>query len=239
MNNAGYVALSRQSGLMRELNSVANNIANSDTAGYRREGFLFSEYIQRLEPQDRSISQTNVGGRFFDPTPGGLTETGGTFDVAIDGAGYFLVETPRGERLTRAGSFMLDPEGQLVTPEGYRVLGEGGGPVAIPAQAGLVTIAVDGTIAADGNPVGRLGLFTAAPTALAREGDNLLRSDEPPTELETPKMRQGFIEQSNVNPVIEISRLIEVQRAYEMGQQLLKDEDERIEKTVNALNAGQ
>ncbi|MEZ5892643.1 MAG: flagellar hook-basal body complex protein [Parvularculaceae bacterium] len=236
MNNASYIALSKQVGLMRELNSVANNIANSDTAGYRRESFLFSEYIQQLEPQDRSISQSNVGGRFFDPLQGALTQTNGTFDVAVDGEGYFLVETPRGDRITRAGSFMLDAESQLVTPQGYRVLGEGGSPVAIPANASLITIATDGSIAADGNPIGKLGLVTAPATTMAREGDNLFRVDGAITELEAPKMRQGFIEQSNVNPVLEISRLIEVQRAYEMGQQLLKDDDARITKTIDAMN---
>lgn len=235
MNNTSYVALSKQTGLARELTSIANNIANTDTAGYRREGFLFSEYVRALEPQDRSVSQSNVGGRFFDATSGAMVETGSPFDVAIESEGYFLVETPRGERLTRAGSFMLDNEGQLITPDGYRVLGEGGSPVAIPPDAASVTIAPDGTIAADGAPVGRLGLVTVAPTALAREGDNLLLATEEYTQVDAPRMRQGFVEQSNVNPVMEITRLIEVQRAYELGQQLMKDEDERISKTVEAM----
>lgn len=235
MNNTSYVALSKQAGLAKELTSVANNIANADTAGYRREGFLFSEYVRALEPQDRSISQANVGGRFFDSTAGAIVETGSPFDVAIESEGYFLVETPRGERLTRAGSFMLDNEGQLITPDGYRVLGDGGSPIAVPAEASSITIAPDGTIAADGAPVGKLGLVTVAPTALAREGNNLLLATEETTQIESPRMRQGFVEQSNVNPVMEISRLIEVQRAYELGQQLMKDEDERISKTVEAM----
>lgn len=235
MSNAVYVALSKQAGLSKELNSIANNVANASTAGYRREGYLFSEYVRALEPQDRSISQANVGGHFFDATPGALSETGGTFDVAIDGEGYFLVETPRGERLTRNGGFQLDAEGQLVTHDGYRVLGDGGSPVAIPPDAVSVTIAPDGSIAADGAPVGQLGLVTADPTALAREGGNLLRATEEYQVVENPRLRQGFIEASNVNTVIEISRLIEVQRAYELGQQLLKDEDERISKTVEAM----
>ncbi|MEO1137002.1 MAG: flagellar hook-basal body complex protein [Pseudomonadota bacterium] len=235
MSNPVYVALSKQAGLAKELNSIANNVANASTAGYRREGYLFSEYVQALEPQDRSMSQANVGGRFFDATPGALTSTGGTFDVAIDGDGFFLVETPRGERLTRNGSFQLDAEGQLITHDGYRVLGEGGSPVAIPPDASSVTIAPDGSIAANGAPIGRLGLVSIEPTALAREGGNLFEATEEYQTLENPKLRQGFVEASNVNAVIEISRLIEVQRAYELGQQLLKDEDERISKTVDAM----
>ncbi len=235
MNNTSYVALSKQAGLSKELNSIANNVANADTAGYRREGFVFSEYIRMLEPQDRSLSQTNVGGRFFDATPGAVVKTGSPYDIAIEGDGYFLVETPRGERLTRAGTFVMNSEGQLTTQEGYAVLGEGGSPIAIPATATTVTIAQDGTIAADGSPIGRMGLVNADPTTLMREGGNLLRSTGDLETLEQPKLRQGFVEESNVNPVLEISRLIEVQRAYEMGQKLLKDEDERISKTVDAM----
>lgn len=235
MSNTVYAALSKQAGLSKELNSVANNIANASTAGYRREGMLFSEYVRALGPQDRSISQANVGGHYFDATPGAVTQTGGMFDVAIDGEGYFLVDTPFGERLTRQGSFMLNAEGELVTPAGHRVLGDSGSPIAIPPEATSITIAQDGSIAADGAPIGKLGLVTVEPTALAREGANLLRAEEDYTQMESPKLRQGFIEESNVNTVLEVSRLIEVQRAYEMGQQLLKDEDERISKTVDAM----
>ncbi|MFC2952231.1 flagellar hook-basal body complex protein [Marinicaulis aureus] len=235
MSNAVYTALSKQAGLMKEMNSIANNIANASTAGYRREGYVFSEYVQRLETQDRSLSQSNVAGHFFDTTQGSLASTGSAFDVAIDGEGYFLIETPRGERLTRMGSFLVDAEGQLVTQDGNRVLGDGGSPVAIPAGANNITIAPDGTIAADGAPIGKLGVVNASPTALAREGDNFLRSDEDYQPVEFAKIRQGFIEGSNVNAVIEVSRLIEVQRAYELNQQLMQDEDERIAKTVEAM----
>ena len=235
MSNTIYTTLSKQAGLLKELNSVANNIANASTAGYRREGYLFSEYVQRLDDQDYSLSQSNVAGRFFDATPGALTRTGATFDVAIDGEGYFLIETPRGERLTRMGGFSMDAEGQLVTQDGYRVLGEGGSPVTIPVGAENITIAPDGTIAADGAPVGKLGLVTTPATALAREGDNLLRTDEEYKPVENPKLRQGFLEESNVNAVIEVSRLIEVQRAYELNQQLMQGEDERIKAAIQAM----
>lgn len=235
MSNSIYTALSKQAGLVKELNSIANNIANASTAGYRREGYLFSEYVQRLEQQDYSLSQSNVGGAFFDTAPGSFTRTGGTFDVAIEGEGFFLVETPRGERLTRQGAFLVDAEGQLVTNDGYRVLGDGGSPVALPVGASNITIAPDGTIAADGAPVGKLGLVTAPATGLAREGDNLFRTEEEYQPVEFAKLRQGFIEESNVNAVIEVSRLIEVQRAYELNQKLMQDEDERIKATIQAM----
>ncbi len=235
MNNAGYVVLSRQSSLMKELSSIANNIANSDTAGFRREGFLFSEYVQAIEGPGQSVSQTNIGGRFFDGRTGGLAETGSPFDLAIDGEGYFAVQTPRGERLTRAGAFMVNHEGEMTNPDGYPLLSESGGPIAIPAGATSVTIAPDGSIAIDGAPLGKIGVFTAPATSLMREGSNLFKATQEKLPVEEPRVAQGFIEDSNVDPVVEIARLIEVQRAYELGQQLLQDEDDRISRTIESF----
>ena len=228
MNNSGYVILSRQASLLRELNSVSNNIANADTTGFKKENQFFSEYIRLLDPQSRSLSQTNIGGRFFDAQQGALTETGATFDLAIEGEGYFKVQTPAGERLTRAGSFSLNTQGELTNPEGYAVLSDGGSPIAIPAGAKTITVAPDGSIAVDGAPLGKVGIVTAQETSLMREGGNLFKTDGEVVEVENPRIAQGFIEESNVNPVVEIARLIEVQRAYEMSQKLLQDEDERI-----------
>jgi flagellar basal-body rod protein FlgF len=235
MNNTSYVIMSRQAGLSKELTSIANNIANADTTGFRREGVLFSEYVKSLGSAERSLSQTRVGGHFFDGSGGAMTKTGGAFDVAIDGEGFFAVETPRGERLTRAGSFMLNAEGQLTTPEGYSVLGEGGSPITIPPGAGEITIAADGAIAGGSVPLGRLTLVTAPETTLQREGGSLFKATEPTQAVERPQLRQGFVEGSNVNSVVELSRLIEVQRAYELGQQLLQQEHDRITKTVEAM----
>jgi flagellar basal-body rod protein FlgF len=235
MNNTSYVIMSRQAGLSKELTSVANNIANADTTGFRREGVLFSEYVKSLGSSERSLSQTRVGGHFYDRSGGAMTKTGGAFDVAIDGEGFFAVETPRGERLTRAGSFMLNSEGQLTTPEGYSVLGEGGSPITIPPGAGEITIAADGAIAGGSVPLGRLTLVTAPETALQREGGSLFKANEPTQAAERAQLRQGFVEGSNVNSVVELSRLIEVQRAYELGQQLLQQEHDRIKKTVEAM----
>ena len=235
MSNANYIVLSRQSGLMKELNSIANNIANADTQGFRREGYMFSEYVRALEGPSESISQTNVAGRFFDPQTGGLSETGAPFDIAINGEGFFAVETPRGERLTRAGSFTLNNAGELTTPEGFAVLSESGGPIAIPAGADKVTFAPDGSIAVDGAPLDKIGVFTAPPTALAREGANLFSTTVEKVAVEDPRVAQGFVEDSNVDPVVEIARLIEVQRAYELGQKLLEDENDRISKTIDTV----
>ena len=232
MNNASYVLMSRQAGLSKELNGIANNIANTDTAGFRSEHHLFSEYIKRLGPTENSVSQTNSAGRFFNTRPGALSQTGNVLDVAIEGQGYFVVETSGGERLTRAGAFVLDNEGQIMTHDGNLVLGEGGTPLTIPPEAETVVVAPDGSISTDGAPIGKLNIVSAAPQSLTREGANLLKSTKPFEAIENPRVRQGFVEDSNVNAVAELSRLIEVQRNYERNQQLLRNEDERILKTI-------
>ena len=121
MDTSSYATLSRQSGLMREMQVVANNIANSATTGYRQEGLIFSEFIQSA-PGQSSVSMSRANIRNTSTEQGALTQTNGTFDLAIEGDGYFKVETPMGERLTRAGAFSPNADGDLVTADGNRVL---------------------------------------------------------------------------------------------------------------------
>ena len=238
MNNVGYTILSRQHGLLSELDSIANNVANSDTVGYRRKGYVFSEYIHELDHQQFSLSQTRVAGHFVDQSHGSLTKTGNAFDLAIEGKGYFVVATPRGDRLTRAGAFTLNTQNQVTTLEGYTVVGEGGSPITIPPDSLDITVSSDGTLSSGDAPIGKLSAVYADPTTLAREGDNLFRPENGYEELVETSLRQGFLETSNVNPVLEISRLISVQRAFEMGQQLMRDEDERISTTIQRMSQG-
>lgn len=244
MDNSSYVNIARQSGLLKELTMIANNIANISTTGYRREGAVFSEYVNAqgkaqsddgLHSLQDSVSMGRLGAHFSDFTVGEMSKTGGSFDVAIDGEGFFGVETAAGERLTRAGNFMTDRDGLLITPSGYPVLNDAGARIQIPPEASVVAIAGDGTISADGNPIGRLGLFTAAPETLQRMGDNLweaLNGSEP---LAEGRVIQGFLEGSNVKAVNEIARMIEVQRSYEAGQKILDFENDRVSKTISAI----
>lgn len=125
MDSPGYVALGRQSGLMREMQIVANNIANLATTGFRREGLIFAEHVSRTETGP-SLSMAHGTARLVDLSQAGLMQTGGTFDLAIQGDGFFLIDTPDGQRLTRAGAFTPSVDGELVTPDGYRLLDAGG-----------------------------------------------------------------------------------------------------------------
>lgn len=234
MDSAGYVALSRQSGLMREMQVVANNIANISTSGFRREGMVFSEHVARLDSEP-SLSMAYGNARIVDLSQAGLTPTGGSFDFGIQGEGFFLVETPQGNRLTRAGSFTPSAEGELVTPDGFRLLDAGGAPVFIPPGAGQVGVATDGTMSADGVPIAQIGLWRPAdPLALQHQSGTLFDGGtlEP---VEAGTIKQGFLEESNVQPVVEISRMIEVQRAYELGQKFMDAEDERVRGVIQAL----
>lgn len=234
MDNAIYAALTRQSGLMREMRTVANNMANSSTTGFRREGVVFSEHMTSLRDGQETLSMANAHGRQVDLTPGSLTLTGGRFDLALEREGFFMVETPQGNRLTRAGAFLLSPEGELINADGYRVLDEGQAPIALPPGARSIGVGADGTVSADGQPVGRIGVFDQPDRSLLRHYGGTLFSSEGAEPVVDPVVRQGFLEESNVNPVLEIARMIEVQRAYELGQSFLDGEDQRIRAAITA-----
>lgn len=233
MDAAGYTTLARQSGLMREMGVVANNIANASTTGFRREGVVFSEFISAMD-QDPSLSMAYASGRQVDLSQATITQTGGTFDFAIQGDGFFLIETPQGERLTRAGSFTPSAEGELVTPDGYRLLDAGGAPIFVPPD-GKVAMAQDGTLSANGEPIAQIGIWQPSdPLALRHQSGTMFDGGavEP---VENGMILQGMLEDSNVEPVSEIARMIEVQRAYEMGQKFLDAEDERVRGVIQAL----
>jgi len=236
MDNAIYATLSRQSGLMARMQLVANNIANASTTGFRAEGMLFSEFIRTLGPGEPSLSMAAARVRVTDLAPGAAAMTGGSLDLAIEGEGFFLVAAPEGERLTRAGAFATDEAGNLVTMQGWPVLDAGGAPLFVPPGAGAVTVAADGTISAGGRPLGQIGLVLPAdPLALVRLDGVSFRSDGGLEPAPGARVLQGFLEGSNVDPVLEVARMIEVQRAYEMGQSFLEREDERIRNVIQTL----
>ena len=229
MEASTYISLSRQSGLMNEMRMVANNIANAATTGYRQQGVMFSEFV-RTAPGQASLSMSRAQVRETSFEQGTLTQTNGSFDFAIEGDGFFLIESPNGERLTRAGSFSPDANGELVTPQGYRLLDAGGAPVFAPPGA-KIAVASDGTLSADGQPQGQIGVYMPSdPMALIRQGGVMF--DSP---AEGARMIQGFLESSNVDPILQVARMIEVQRAYEMGQSFLEAEDQRIRNAVKTL----
>ena len=237
MENAIYATLSRQSGLMREMRAVANNIANADTTGFRREGVIFAEHLKPMGREAGTLSMAHARGRVVDLTTAGLRQTGGDFDLGIEGEGYFMVATPDGNRMTRAGAFTADAEGQLVNGDGFRVLDDGGAPVVIPPGTRTIAVGADGTLSGDGEPLARIGLFDVAdPATLQHRGGTLFEASGEVLPSEDGRVRQGFLEGSNVEPVAEIARMIEVQRAYELGQSFLQREDDRIRAAITSFS---
>lgn len=234
MDAAGYATLNRQSGLMREMAVVANNIANASTTGFRREGVVFSEFVAAMD-SDPSLSMAHASGRHVDLGQATVSQTGGSLDFAIQGPGFFLIETPEGEGLTRAGSFTPSADGELVTPDGNRLLDAGGAPVFLPPDAKAVTLARDGTLSANGQPIAQIGLWQPADPMALRHQSGTLFAAEALEPVEDGVILQGMLEDSNVEPVSEITRMIQVQRAYELGQKFLDAEDERVRGVIQTL----
>jgi flagellar basal-body rod protein FlgF len=234
MDAAGYATLNRQSGLMREMGVVANNIANTSTSGFRREGVVFSEFVSALD-EDPSLSMAHASGRHVDLSQSTISQTGGKFDFAIQGDGFFLIDTPQGQRLTRAGSFTPSAEGELVTPDGYRLLDAGGAPIFVPPDAKDVALASDGTLSAGGQPIAQVGLWQPTDPLTLRHQSGTMFEGGALEPAEGATVLQGMLEDSNVEPVSEIARMIEVQRAYELGQKFLDAEDERVRGVIQTL----
>lgn len=234
MSNAVYVTLARQQGLAQEMQVVANNLANASTTGYRADRAIFAEWVLAVGKDHPSLSMGALAGHSFEPGNGSIKITGGQFDIAIQGEGFFSLETPRGERLTRAGHFLLSADGRLVDPDGNALLNRGGGAITLPESASKVTITEDGTIVADGAVLDRIGVVEPA-DMLVRDSSTQFVSAAGTRPSEGSRLVQGALEQSNVSPVLEVARMIEVQRAYEAGQILLEREDERIGQVISAL----
>ncbi|MEL6693076.1 MAG: flagellar hook-basal body complex protein [Pseudomonadota bacterium] len=234
MSNSIYTTLARQDGLLKEMQVVANNIANTNTSGYKTDRAIFAEYVMATGQETPSLSMGGLAGHSFDLTQGTVKFTGGQFDLAIQGEGFFALETDNGQRLTRAGAFQISAEGELVTGDGAKVLNEGNSPIQIPPEAENVTIAGDGTISSAGQIIGQVGIFT--PTGqLQRETDTRFVADGGVQPVEGAAVLQGALEASNVSPVLEMARMIEVHRAYEAGQTLMEQEDQRISQFISAV----
>lgn len=235
MSNTVYATISRQTGLLNEMQTVANNMANMATTGYRSENVIFSEFVKRSPDGQMSLSLATAGARYTNEAQGSLTQTGGTFDLAIQGEGFFQIETPQGVRLTRAGTFIPSPEGDVLTPDGYRLLDAGAAPVFVPGDATSITISSDGTLSADGAPLTQIGLVIPEDEIdLIREDGVRFRTEGETIPVENATIIQGFIEGSNVNAVGQVARMIEVQRAYEMGMGFLDREDQRL-RSISSL----
>jgi flagellar basal-body rod protein FlgF len=248
MENALLIGLSRQTILERQLDVVANNIANVNTTGYKNDSSLFEEFLtsgaheDNFVGSDRRVSFVQDRGTFRDFSQGALEQTKNPLDLAIDGSAFLVVQTPAGERYTRDGGLQLNNQGQLVTVAGNPVLGAGG-PIVFQPTDHDVNVTPDGTITVvEGNGTtdsirGKLRLVSFADAQkMLKEGLNLYTAGEGSPQPDAKSVvRQGFIEKSNVNSVAEMSRMIEVTRAYTQIATLLQQQSDMHKTAIQQL----
>jgi flagellar basal-body rod protein FlgF/flagellar basal-body rod protein FlgG len=251
MQNAALVALSRQMVLQHEMEVVANNIANIDTNGFKADISLFEEYLMsgardgHFRVADSPVSFVHERGTLIDLNQGALQRTGSPLDVAINGDGFLVIQTPQGERYTRNGALQINAQGELVTSQGYQVLGDGG-PIAFQTQDTGITINPEGTVSVKdaANATieiirGRMRMVNfTQPQRLQKEGHSTFSTPagmaaNPST---TARVVQGALEKSNVLPIVEMSHMIEVSRAYTMTANLVQAEGDLRKTAIQQLS---
>ncbi|KQT78809.1 flagellar basal-body rod protein FlgF [Methylobacterium sp. Leaf466] len=233
MQNALFVGVSSQMALQRELEVIANNMANVSTNGFKSRNSRFQEYLMPVasadsfQRPDRRLSYVIDQGTALDLAQGPIEQTGNPLHVAVRGEAFLVVRTPAGDRFTRNGAFETNAQGTLVTSDGYPVQGDGG-PIQIGPQETGIAIGPDGTVSTNLGIRGRVRLVTFAnPQALRNEGTNLYAADSPPRPAGLAgRLESGALERSNVKAVIEMTRLMDVNRTYTMVSGIVSRLDE-------------
>lgn len=237
MQSPIYVALSGQVALERRMETLARNVANLSTVGYRADEVKFETILSQAGRD--TVAFASTGPNYISRQAGALTHTGNPLDLAIEGDGWFAIETGAGPAYTRDGRFTIDEAGQLRTVVGYLVLDAGLAPIQIEAEAGPPVIARDGMIMQNGQQVGAVGLFRIDPAANMRRFENSAVIPDIPGEAVLDfvgaGMVQGYTEGSNVNPVLEMTKLIMVQRAFESAAAAVDQNDRSRQDAIRTL----
>ncbi|WP_366656470.1 flagellar hook basal-body protein [Fodinicurvata sp. EGI_FJ10296] len=240
MDATSYIAISGQGALRRQMDVVANNLANMGTTGYKAQGMLFSDY---LNLPDRPGPKAGLGIRQVtdlavtsDHSQGEMEHTGNMMDNALNGPGFFVVETSGGPRYTRSGTFAIDAERRLIDANSLPVLDDNDAPIVIPEDAGQLSISTSGEIESDAGPLGRLKVVEFEdPGTLEPLGGGLFVGNAVPAEAEATEVVQGMREASNVIPIAEMTRMIDISRAYQKTQNILESEHERQRTAIREL----
>lgn len=237
MQNGIYLSLSGQIALNRRLETISVNVANANTAGFRAEDIKFEALLSQNTNEPTAFAAT--GGSYLSRQSGEIVSTGNPLDVAIKGDAFLAIMTPAGPAYTRDGRFQMRPEGDLQTLNGYPVLDAGGAPIQLDPNAGPPTISTDGTISQNNRLVGALGLFTIdAGARLTRYDNSAVIPDQaaiPALDFTRTSVAQGHIERSNVNPIMEMSRLIMIQRQFEAVTNAIGDTETTMTDAIKAL----
>jgi len=241
MQNAQLISLSRQIALQRQMDVVANNMANLNTTGFKAEDILFKQYDMPTAADNtfagnQTLAYTEDWATTHDMTTGPIEQTGNPLDVALSGQGFLTVQTPNGTRYTRSGSLAINTAGELVDLAGNPVLSDSG-PVKFDSADTDITISKDGTISTSQGSKGKLSVVEFAdPQSLTREGNNLW-SGGTPSPAKNTEVLQGSIERSNVSGVDEMSQMIRVQRAYEQIATIMQQQSDLRTSAVQRLGS--
>lgn len=242
MNSGMFAAVSGNLAAMRRMDMISNNLANVNTAGFKKdkmsfEGLLASSTTPPSVPQgttaDPIMQKENM---YIDYSAGPVSQTGNTLDLALDGDGFFAVNTPNGVAYTRQGSFRMSADGTLVTADGYPVQAQGGGEIHL--KGSRIEITANGAITVDGSVAGNLSVVDfEKPYSMEKKGNTLMVPTDPQaqTKTSTAQVRQGHLEGSNVETMYEMAQMIETNRYFEACQKVIRGYDDVAAKAVNDL----
>lgn len=240
MQSGLYVSLSSQIALERRLTTIADNMANLNTVGFRSTEVKFDEILSKTQNDlNASIAFVSQGNDYLSTRSGELQQTNNALDFAVKGDAWFAIDTPAGMVLTRDGRFTIQETGQLVSVRGYPVLDAGGAPIQLNRAGGPPEVGADGTIVQDGVQVAKLGLFTAdiRQGFLRYDNSGVIMVDEPQPVVDDPEVSvlQGYIENSNVNGIGEMTQLIQVNRAFESISSLITESERSLSDAIKTL----
>jgi flagellar basal-body rod protein FlgF len=239
METPSIMALARQMSIQKEMDAIANNVANANTTAYKADRVTFNSYV--AQPRGTSAMNAMIFPKMASPyremTDGTISATGNPLDVAIRGEGYMVVDTPQGQRFTRDGHLSIDVSGRLVSAGGQPILDDGSRPITIPQGAGSITISDDGSISAGEQRIGKIRLVSFDdPQALKRVGAGLYTAENaPPRTAPDAELIQYGLEGANIEPVLEMTRMMEVSRAYQGAQKIVETEDDRMRRGIEML----
>jgi flagellar basal-body rod protein FlgF len=229
------VATSRLAAQERAIDVIANNIANMNTPGFKAERMQFSDWL-KSQSNGSSIAYTQDRATWHELSPGPAQQTGNPLDLAISGDGYFTVSTPAGPRLTRDGRFGVMPDGTIANSAGQALMDISGRPIRISPTDTQLTISGDGTLSSQNGVLATVGVVTPQnPMQLTAEGGTLFQSGSNTTQVAKRQIVQGAIEESNVQPVAEITRLIQGERTFQFLTQYVQAESDRSNNAINKI----
>ena len=237
MGSGIYIATSGAVAQSKSLDVIANNVSNSATPGFKAQRAVFRE--QLIDAQTKEMSSVRVDAAEADFSPGVLKHTGRDLDLALEGDGYFAIDTPRGVRYTRAGEFRLDATGTLVNSVGFAARSLAGGRITVPPETQRTNVDKEGRVFADGEEIGQLELAKFRNAAMKKEGSNMFSvADGERAVDELPEVLSGAIEKSNVNVVHGVVEMVRVSRTYQALMRMIEAYQQIDSRTARSLGSG-